>query len=79
MLYKQKFNIILFLGISIVIGCSTEKNTVLTRTVHNISAKYNGYFNANEIIKETKATFLYDRTEDYNEILYVQNDKKYRF
>jgi hypothetical protein len=69
MLYKQKFYLILFLGILMVIGCSTEKNTVLTRTVHNISAKYNGYFNANEIIKETKATFLYERAEDYNEIL----------
>jgi tetratricopeptide (TPR) repeat protein len=69
MLYRQKTYIILFLGISIIIGCSTEKNTVLTRTVHNISAKYNGYFNANEIIKETKASFLYERVEDYNQIL----------
>lgn len=69
MLYRQKLNIIFFLGISVILGCSTEKNTVLTRTVHNISAKYNGYFNANEIIKETKTTFLYERTEDYNEIL----------
>ena len=41
----------------------------MTRTVHNISAKYNGYFNANELIKETKSTFLYERVEDYSQIL----------
>ena len=66
---KKKSYIILFSAITLVLGCSTEKNTVLTRTVHNISAKYNGYFNANELIKETKATFLYDRVEDYNQLL----------
>ena len=69
MITKKKSYIILFSAITFVLGCSTEKNTVLTRTVHNIRAKYNGYFNANELIKETKATFLYDRVEDYNQLL----------
>ncbi len=69
MLYIKKRYIILLSVVTIIVGCSTEKNTVLTRTVHNISAKYNGYFNANELIKETTSTFLYDRIEDYNQIL----------
>ena len=51
--------------------CSTEKNTTIHRGFHNLHAKYNGYFNANEIIKETYNVFLNSRKEDYNSILPV--------
>ena len=51
--------------------CSTEKNTMISRGFHNLHAKYNGYFNANEIIKETYNVFLNSRKEDYNSILPV--------
>ena len=51
--------------------CSTEKNTTIHRGFHNLHAKYNGYFNANEIIKETYNEFLNSRKENYNSILPV--------
>ena len=30
-----------------VISCTTEKNTLVNRTFHNVTARYNGYFHAN--------------------------------
>ena len=50
-------------------SCTTEKNTVVHRTFHNLHAKYNGFFNANEIIKSTYNTFDSERVEDYSELL----------
>lgn len=52
-------------------SCSTEKNTTLRRGFHNLHAKYNGFFNANEIIKETYSNFNSNRKENYNKILPV--------
>ena len=48
------------LGI-VLLACSTEKNTLVNRGFHNVHAKYNGYFNANEIIKLTYDEFLNSR------------------
>ena len=55
----------------LTLQCSTEKNTTIHRGFHNLHAKYNGYFNANEIIKETYNEFLNSRKENYNSILPV--------
>tara|TARA_B100001287_G_scaffold276658_1_gene288519 strand:- start:26134 stop:28794 length:2661 start_codon:yes stop_codon:yes gene_type:complete len=55
--------------ISLLFSCSTEKNTAISRGFHNLHAKYNGFFNANEIIKENYQNFLNQRKEDYNKIL----------
>jgi hypothetical protein len=38
-------------------GCSTEKNKFLNRSYHNTTARYNGYFNAKENIKESLIDF----------------------
>ena len=62
---------ILFFAFAFFWSCSTEKNKVLNREFHNLHAKYNGYFNANEIIKETYNEFLNSRKENYNSILPV--------
>jgi tetratricopeptide (TPR) repeat protein len=34
------------------LACSTKKNTVVSRTYHNITARYNGYYYSNESIGE---------------------------
>ena len=60
---------ILFFAFTFFWSCSTEKNKVLNREFHNLHAKYNGFFNANEIIKVTYNDFLKTRKENYNLIL----------
>ena len=64
-------NALYFLAAFTFFSCTTEKNSVVHRTFHNLHAKYNGYFNANEIINTTYSTFLNSRTEDYNELLTI--------
>lgn len=41
----------LLLGAIIMSGCSTKKNTPVSRAYHNLSAHYNVYFNAKESMK----------------------------
>lgn len=55
----------------IVAGCSTEKNTMINRGYHNMTAHYNGYFNARELIKESLNGYRLTFKEDYAEILPV--------
>lgn len=61
--------IVLITLISILFGCSTEKNTTVNRFYHNTTAYYNGYFNARELIKEKNKEFAKTRKEDYTQIL----------
>lgn len=45
-------NILLLIWLTgILAGCSTKKNTRVSRAYHNISARYNVYFNAKESLK----------------------------
>ena len=60
---------ILYIILVIFISCSTEKNTIVSRGFHNMHAKYNGFFNANEIIKLTYQEFKEKRKENYSKIL----------
>jgi lipopolysaccharide biosynthesis regulator YciM len=63
-----------FIGLALlllVIGfsCSTEKNTFINRNYHSITAHYNGYYNANELIDQSMVTYRDSRLEDYYELL----------
>lgn len=55
--------------IALTVGCSTEKNTLLNRTYHGTTARYNGYFNANELIRQSMTTYRTSLKEDFYEIL----------
>lgn len=50
-------------------GCSTEKNTFMSRTYHGMTARYNGYFNANELIRQSVGSYRASLKENYYEIL----------
>ncbi len=58
--------IVLFIG-----SCTTQKNTFITRTYHNITSKYNILFNENESFKKgvNKVDDAY--VDDYAEVLPV--------
>jgi len=50
-------------------ACSTEKDALLNKGFHNMTARYNGYFNAGEIIKESLTSYSNNLQEDYTKIL----------
>ncbi|CAG5076839.1 type IX secretion system periplasmic lipoprotein PorW/SprE [Parvicella tangerina] len=67
---KVSYILILIMAIG-VIACSTEKDAWLNRTYHNVTAHYNGYWNAKELIKETMNGFETGYAENYDEIIPV--------
>ena len=50
-------------------SCSTENNTFINRTYHGTSARYNGYFNANELIRLGITSYRTTLKEDYYDLL----------
>ena len=50
-------------------SCSTEKDAALNVGYHNMTARYNGYFNAKVIINESLESFRESATEDYTKLL----------
>ena len=64
----------LILGIFFLASCSTENNTFINRTYHSTTAKYNGYFNANELIKNSLNTYRENKKEDFYSILPVESN-----
>lgn len=55
-------------------GCKSLEGTKIAQIYHNITAKYNGYFNAREIMRDMVETNNDQFPDDYNEILPI-----YRF
>ena len=57
------------LAILMVVGCSTNKDAFLNRTFHKLVTRDNGWFNANEKLKETVAAMQKAHVDDYDEVL----------
>jgi len=62
---------LVFLGIitCTVFSCSTQKNTSTTRTYHNITAKYNVYFNGKESYDLALKKIETDYKESYSSLI----------
>ncbi len=52
-----------------MVACSTEKNTLISRSFHGLNAHYNGYFNATELIRQSMESYRDSRSEDYYSLL----------
>ncbi len=63
--------LILFSVVIILNGCSTKKNTFATRSYHNLTSRYNGFFYARESINEGLAKLDKTHVDDYDQILPV--------
>jgi len=50
-------------------SCSTEKDALINKGYHNMNARYNGYFNAGEVMRESLTGFRTGAKEDYTKIL----------
>ena len=66
------FKLLLLTGFLLLFaGCSTEKNTLINRTYHSTTARYNGWFNASELIRMSVGTYRISRKEDYYNLLTI--------
>lgn len=73
--------IIYFLAFSVIAGTglscvTTKKRNETSKTgkfYHNTTAYYNGYWNANEIMKESMMTLRAANVDDYNNIIEVED------
>jgi outer membrane protein assembly factor BamD (BamD/ComL family) len=50
-------------------GCSPQSNTVVSKTYHNVTSRYNGYYYANDEIKKIEKKQWSSLNDDYNRIL----------
>ena len=50
-------------------SCTTKKNTFVTRSYHNLTSKFNLYFNGNESLKAGLKKIDKTYKEDYSQIL----------
>jgi tetratricopeptide (TPR) repeat protein len=68
---KQALHIFLAIGLllAVLFSCSTEKNTLVSRSYHGLNAHYNGYFNATELLRESMTAYRSNRVENYYNIL----------
>jgi len=60
---------LVLLVILAVAGCSTKKNTLISRNYHNLTSHYNIYFNAYEIKREGHKKVETTFQDDFNKIL----------
>lgn len=79
---RQSINIlgtVMSLSILLLVACSTEKNTSVNRAFHYVNARYNGHWNANELLNVSMAAFRNNLEEDYYELIpfeLVPDDKQ---
>jgi len=60
--------------ILILAGCSTKKNTFISRSYHNTTAKYNIYFNGNESYRTGVKKLNTNHVDNYTNILPLFTD-----
>lgn len=72
---KKYINKFLFLALSILVitslSCSTKKNTMVRRAYHNLTSRFNVYFNGNESLKEGIVDIEKNHEDNYLKILPV--------
>ena len=72
---NMKYQFILGLMLAAIVweACSTKVDGVAYRIYHNTTGHYNGYFNANELIKKTQLNFEVKRKDDFDEVIVLKN------
>jgi len=66
-------HLLLLAGILFLAGCSTKKNTFLSRTYHNLTAHYNVYWNGMDNLRQGKKEFDASLKDNYALVLPVFN------
>ncbi|MGQ8337238.1 type IX secretion system periplasmic lipoprotein PorW/SprE [Sunxiuqinia sp. A32] len=66
---KNIYHFLFLVTLYLLSGCSTEKNTRLSRTYHNVTSHYNIYFNGKESLKEGLNRIDRAVEDDYTKLL----------
>ena len=66
---KTRLTYLFLVIISVITYCSTHKDAFLNRAYHRTTAKYNGFFNGKESLKEAIVKLNKTYPEDYNNLL----------
>ena len=66
--------VLIFVGLFIFHGCSTDKTGWAHRKYHSVLTRFNGYFNAREIMKESEMTIDKALPDNYTKILPVYKE-----
>ncbi len=66
------FGLFIILSVLFLVACSTEKNTSVNRAFHYVNARYNGHWNADELLNVSMATFKSNLVEDYYELIPIE-------
>ena len=61
---KYNYTLLIFTFLLVVSSCSNKKNTTMSRAFHNVTARYNVYFNAKESFK--KGILKAEKKANYN-------------
>lgn len=65
-------SVVLFFSL-VLASCSTKEDGVAYRIYHNALGRYNGYYNANELVKKSQVTLANGRKDDYDEVIPLYN------
>jgi len=57
--------------LSLMVGCASLRNSKVGHFYNNVTARYNGYFNAKELVKAAKIKTEEGHIDDYTQILKV--------
>lgn len=63
--------LLVLLTLSLLVGCASLRKSKLGHFYNNVTAKYNGYFNARELVKAAKLKTEESHIDDYTQILPV--------
>lgn len=69
--YRVNFILPVFFSILVLLSCSTEKNTMITRGYHNLTSHYNIFFNGMQSMQSGEEKIEENFEEEYSRILPV--------
>src|SRR5438045_906704 len=70
MVRSRVFKLLFFTFLTVLAGCS-QKNNFVNRTFHNLSAHYNGYYNAGLKLEEAETKLASLHEDKYDRVLSV--------
>lgn len=69
--FSSYYSILALVAVALLVACSTTKNTWVTRSYHNLTSRYNGYFYARESMKDAADKVEKTYIDDYTQPLPV--------